>query len=345
MKSIKALTRPSIWEIKPYSSARDEFEIQDDNLLFLDANENPFNNNLNRYPDPKQFFLKQKLSELKHVKPKQILIGNGSDEVLDLLFRAFCEPFKDSILTLTPTYGMYGVLAHLNAIENQEVSLTSDFQIDVENVLKTIQKNTKIIILCSPNNPSGNLLDSKAIEQIIKVFDGLVIIDEAYIDFTNSRSWLDRLNEFPNLVVIQTLSKAYGLAAIRLGMCFASKNIIEILNKIKPPYNINSLTQDAALSGILKRDEVERQIKIIVTERNKLIIFLKQLYFVENVFPTDSNFILIRVDNANLRYKQLISKNVIVRNRHKQNLCQNCLRITIGTPDDNIKLINALKSI
>ena len=232
--NLKALIRPSIAAMKPYSSARDEFQNQDSHLVFLDANESPFQNDLNRYPDPQQILLKTKLATLKEVLPNQILLGNGSDEVLDLLFRAFCEPNQDAVLTLTPTYGMYGVLANLNAIENQQVTLNSKFQIEIDDILKAIQPNTKMIFICSPNNPSGNLLDTKAIEGVLKAFGGLVVIDEAYIDFTDSKSWIERLSEFPNLVVTQTLSKAYGLAGIRLGICYASTEIISVLNKIKP---------------------------------------------------------------------------------------------------------------
>lgn len=343
--NLKALIRPSIAAMKPYSSARDEFQSQDNNLVFLDANESPFQNDLNRYPDPQQVLLKTKIAALKQVLPNQILLGNGSDEVLDLLFRAFCEPNQDAVLTLTPTYGMYGVLANLNAIENQSVTLNSMFQIKIDDVLKAIQPNTKMIFICSPNNPSGNLLDTKAIEIILKAFGGLVVIDEAYIDFTDANSWIERLPEFPNLVVTQTLSKAYGLAGIRLGICYASTEIISILNKIKPPYNINLLTQNAAFEGILNQENTKKQIDIILSEREKLIQNLNNLSFVKTIFPSDSNFILMRVDDANMRYTQLIAKGIIVRNRHGQPLCDDCLRITVGTPDENLKLIQALQTI
>jgi len=342
---IKALIRPSIAAMKPYSSARDEFQSQDNNLVFLDANESPFQNDLNRYPDPQQILLKTKLATLKQVLPDQILLGNGSDEVLDLLFRAFCEPNQDAVLTLTPTYGMYGVLANLNAIENQAVTLNSKFQIKIDDVLKAIHPNTKMIFICSPNNPSGNLLDTKAIEGILEAFGGLVVIDEAYIDFTDSKSWIERLSEFPNLVVTQTLSKAYGLAGIRLGICYASTDIISVLNKIKPPYNINLLTQNAAFEGISNQENTKKQIDMILSEREKLIQNLNNLSFVKTIFPSDANFILIRVDDANMRYTQLIAKGIIVRNRHGQPLCDHCLRITVGTPEENLKLIQALQTI
>ena len=240
---------------------------------------------------------------------------------------------------------MYGVLANLNAIENQSVTLNSMFQIKINDVLKAIQPNTKMIFICSPNNPSGNLLDTKAIEVILKAFGGLVVIDEAYIDFTDAKSWIERLPEFPNLVVTQTLSKAYGLAGIRLGICYASTEIISILNKIKPPYNINLLTQNAAFEGILNQENTKKQIDIILSEREKLIKNLNNLSFVKTIFPSDSNFILMRVDDANMRYTQLIAKGIIVRNRHGQPLCDDCLRITVGTPDENLKLIQALQTI
>ena len=342
---IKALIRPSIAAMKPYSSARDEFQSQDNNLVFLDANESPFQNDLNRYPDPQQILLKTKLATLKQVLPDQILLGNGSDEVLDLLFRAFCEPNQDAVLTLTPTYGMYRVLANLNAIENQAVTLNSKFQIKIDDVLKAIHPNTKMIFICSPNNPSGNLLDTKAIEGILEAFGGLVVIDEAYIDFTDSKSWIERLSEFPNLVVTQTLSKAYGLAGIRLGICYASTDIISVLNKIKPPYNINLLTQNAAFEGISNQENTKKQIDMILSEREKLIQNLNNLSFVKTIFPSDSNFILMRVDDGNMRYTQLIAKGIIVRNRHGQPLCDHCLRITVGTPEENLKLIQALQTI
>lgn len=343
--NLQSIIRPSIRNMKAYSSARDEFQNTADDLVFLDANENPYSNNLNRYPDPQQRLLKHELSHLKTISTEQILIGNGSDEVLDLLIRACCEPNKNSILTMPPTYGMYSVLARLNAVENQEVPLTSEFQIDTKSVLNAVSSNTKLILICSPNNPSGNVLDRTAIEQILIQFKGLVIIDEAYVDFSKHPSWLSRLDEFPNLVVTQTLSKAYGLAGIRLGICYASLKIISVLNKIKPPYNINTLTQNAALKGILNQDIVKRQIEMILSERDILIHKLNQLHFVKTVFPSDSNFVLIRVDDANLRYRQLIQNGIIVRNRHGQLYCDNCLRITVGTPEDNLKLIQILNNL
>jgi histidinol-phosphate aminotransferase len=343
--NLNKLIRPAVKAMKSYSSARDEFESQDKDLVFLDANENPFPNGLNRYPDPQQMQLKNKLAALKGLRPSQILCGNGSDEVLDLIFRAFCEPNEDGIITLTPTYGMYAVLANLNGIQQQCVSLTADFQIDVPAVLNAIRPNSKLLFICSPNNPSGNVMSRTAIKEILKAFKGLVVIDEAYIDFTDTESWLEDLSEHPNLVVTQTLSKAYGLAGIRLGICYASEEIIAVLNKIKPPYNINSLTQKAAISAISQRENTKKQLKTILDQRTELIREFKKIAWIEKLYPTDANFILIRVDNANLRYEQLKNKGIIVRNRTREDGCTNCLRITVGTAEENKRLINTLNTL
>lgn len=343
--NLNKLIRPAVKAMKSYSSARDEFESQDKDLVFLDANENPFPNGLNRYPDPQQMQLKNKLAALKGVRPSQILCGNGSDEVLDLIFRAFCEPNEDGIITLTPTYGMYAVLANLNGIQQQCVSLTADFQIDVPSVLNAIRPNSKLLFICSPNNPSGNVMSRTAIKEILKAYKGLVVIDEAYIDFTDTESWLEDLSEHPNLVVTQTLSKAYGLAGIRLGICYASEEIIAVLNKIKPPYNINSLTQKATISAISQRENTKQQLKTILDQRTELIKEFKKIAWIEKLHPTDANFILIRVDNANLRYEQLKNKGIIVRNRTREDGCTNCLRITVGTVEENKRLINTLNTL
>ena len=343
--NLNKLIRPAVKAMKSYSSARDEFESQDKDLVFLDANENPFPNGLNRYPDPQQMQLKNKLAALKGLRPSQILCGNGSDEVLDLIFRAFCEPNEDGIITLTPTYGMYAVLANLNGIQQQCVSLTADFQIDVPAVLNAIRPNSKLLFICSPNNPSGNVMSRTAIKEILKAFKGLVVIDEAYIDFTDTESWLEDLSEHPNLVVTQTLSKAYGLAGIRLGICYASEEIIAVLNKIKPPYNINSLTQKAAISAISQRENTKQQLKTILDQRTELIKEFKKIAWIEKLYPTDANFILIRVDNANFRYEQLKNKGIIVRNRTREDGCTNCLRITVGTAEENKRLINTLNTL
>jgi|TARA_B110000967_G_scaffold55100_1_gene56477 histidinol-phosphate aminotransferase len=341
--NLNNLIRKNIKAMKPYSSARDEFKDLKADMVFLDANENPFETNLNRYPDPQQTALKEVISKQKKLAINQVLLGNGSDEVLDLIFRAFCEPNQDSVLTLPPTYGMYSVLAQLNSIENIEVSLTSDFKIDVDQVLKQVKPSTKLLFICSPNNPSGNVMDVNAVTKLLKAFNGLVVIDEAYIDFTEVESWTQRLNQFPNLIVTQTLSKAYGLAGIRLGTCYASKEIIAVLNKIKPPYNINTLTQQAAIDA-LQDTEVSAQVFSILSEREKLSSALEACFFVEKVFPSDANFILIKVDNANKRYDELIKNGIVVRNRTTQLGCENCLRISVGTPVENTQLLTLLNT-
>ena len=330
--------------MKPYSSARDEFKDLKADMVFLDANENPFETTLNRYPDPQQTALKELISKQKELPINQVLLGNGSDEVLDLIVRAFCEPNQDSILTLPPTYGMYGVLAQLNSIENIEVPLSKDFNINVDQVLKQVKPSTKLLFICSPNNPSGNIMDVNAVTRLLKAFDGLVVIDEAYIDFTTIESWTQRLNAFPNLMVTQTLSKAYGLAGIRLGTCYASKEIIAVLNKIKPPYNINSLTQQAAIEA-LQNNEVSDQVSSILREREKLANALASCFFVKKIYPSDANFILIKVDDANKRYDELLRHGIVIRNRTTQLGCENCLRISLGTPAENKQLLTLLNTL
>jgi histidinol-phosphate aminotransferase len=312
--------------------------------VFLDANENPFETTLNRYPDPQQTALKELISKQKELPINQVLLGNGSDEVLDLIVRAFCEPNQDSILTLPPTYGMYGVLAQLNSIENIEVPLGKDFNINVDQVLKQLKPSTKLLFICSPNNPSGNIMDVNAVTRLLKAFDGLVVIDEAYIDFTTIESWTQRLNTFPNLMVTQTLSKAYGLAGIRLGTCYASKEIIAVLNKIKPPYNINSLTQQAAIEA-LQNNKVSDQVSSILREREKLANALASCFFVKKIYPSDANFILIKVDDANKRYDELLRHGIVIRNRTTQLGCENCLRISLGTPAENKQLLTLLNTL
>ncbi|WP_457610850.1 histidinol-phosphate transaminase [Lutibacter sp.] len=343
--NIQELTRRNIKDLKPYSSARDEFMELDAAMVFLDANENPFENGLNRYPDPQQTTLKRALSDLKNIPVNQLLLGNGSDEVLDLIFRAFCEPKKDNVITLPPTYGMYEVLAKINNIENRKLPLTNQFQPNLEAISRAVDFNTKIIFLCSPNNPTGNSFSKGKIEKLLRTFKGLVVIDEAYIDFSEQKSWLERLEEFPNLIITQTLSKAYGMAGIRLGICYASKEIIAVLNKIKPPYNVNKLTQKRALKRVLNQQKVQKEIGKILVQREKLIKKLKSISFIKKVYPTDANFVLIKVDNANNRYQQLLIKGIVIRNRTSQLLCENTLRLTIGTKSENKKLINALKEI
>lgn len=342
---IEKLTRKNIRVLKPYSSARDEFKDFDKEMIFLDANENPHENGVNRYPDPQQTSVKKELSRVKGIPISNILLGNGSDEVLDLIFRAFCEPKKDNVITLPPTYGMYKVLANLNNVEEREVLLTKDFEPSVKTILETANSNSKILFLCTPNNPTGNSFSAKCVEVLLKTFPGLVVIDEAYIDFSSQKSWLERLNEFPNLIVTQTLSKAYGMAGIRLGVCYASKEVITILNKIKPPYNVNELTQKYALKRLLRMDMVEGEISKILKERERLLTNLETIPFIEKIYPTDANFVLVKVDNATKRYDQLIKKGIVIRNRTTQPLCENTLRLTVGTKRENKLLIKAMSEI
>ncbi|MFC5195126.1 histidinol-phosphate transaminase [Bizionia hallyeonensis] len=343
--NIQNLIRPSILKLKPYASARDEFKDFEKSMTFLDANENPFETGLNRYPDPQQSALKWRLSTIKKCNPNQLLLGNGSDEVLDLIFRTFCEPEKDNIILLPPTYGMYEVLANLNNIETIKIPLHTDFQPNVSDILKTLNSNSKILFLCSPNNPTANSFKAESIEILLQKFKGIVVIDEAYIDFSEQESWSSRLAEFPNLIVIQTLSKAYGLAGIRLGMGMASPEIINVLNRIKPPYNINQLTQNTALNKLENLELVTNQIKLIKDERIRVLSAIQNINFVKKRYPSDANFILVQVDDANRRYQQLIENELVVRNRTKEPLCENCLRFTIGTPNENTKLLTALKSL
>jgi len=343
---IHNLVRENVKTMKPYSSARDEFEGFDTaEMIFLDANENPFNNGVNRYPDPQQGNVKAVLAKQKGVKINQILLGNGSDEVLDLIFRAFCEPKVDNIISLPPTYGMYGVLANINAVENREVLLSQDFQPQVEKILDAVDENTKIIFLCSPNNPTANSFSDESVVKLLQNFNGLIVIDEAYIDFSDKSSWMIEMDEYPNLIITQTLSKAYGLAGIRLGICYASAAIISVLNKIKPPYNVNELTQLRALERLSDPNKIKSEIASIITQRDVLLNVLVDIKFVEKIYPTEANFILIKVDDANKRYAELIARGIVIRNRTTQPLCENTLRLTIGTEEENKKLMEALVGI
>jgi histidinol-phosphate aminotransferase len=343
--NLNTIVRTNIKNLKPYSSARDEYKEATGEMVFLDANENPFQNGVNRYPDPQQHKVKSQLSTLKGISIENMLLGNGSDEVLDLIFRAFCEPNQDEIITLPPTYGMYSVLANINAIENIEVELGQDFQPNVGEILDASNSKTKLLFLCSPNNPTANSFEANRIENLISNFKGIVIIDEAYIDFSKAESWINRLNEFPNLIVTQTLSKAYGMAGIRLGVCYASKAIISVLNRIKPPYNVNELTQLRALERLSKPADISEEIKNILQQRDWLISELNQITCIINVYPSDANFVLVKVDDANKRYSELIQKGIVIRNRTTQPLCENCLRFTVGSQMENIKLITALKTL
>ena len=344
--NLDTIIRPNVKAMKAYSSARDEFQEINDDYIFLDANENPFPSPYNRYPDPQQRALKQVLADKHGVGKEQMILGNGSDEVLDLLFRAFCNPEIDNVIGISPSYGMYQVLANLNAIEYRKSLLQPEvFSLDVNDILSKVDDQTKLIFLCSPNNPTGQYLDDNDIEKLLNSFHGLVVVDEAYIDFGNKPSWNKKLNTYPNLVVLQTLSKAYGMAGLRLGILFGNEEVISVLNKIKPPYNINQYTQDFAQKCLIDKTYNESLINLLSKEREFLSKSLIQVNFVEKVFPSDSNFILIKVDNANKRYQQLVEKGIIIRNRTNDDLCENCLRITVGTEEENGKLVEVMKSL
>jgi histidinol-phosphate aminotransferase len=338
---INQLIRKNIAAMKAYSSARDEFNGMSG--VFLDANENPYENGVNRYPDPYQSELKKELAKIKGVSPKNMVLGNGSDEVLDLLFRAFCEPKQDNVVITAPSYGMYKVLANLNNVELKEVLLEEDFSLNPNKILEAINENTKMILLCSPNNPTGNVIDFEVIERLLISTNCLVVIDEAYIDFTTKNSSIKKLSKYNQLVVSQTLSKYYGMAGIRLGMCFASEEIITILNRIKPPYNVNVLTQNKALELLKNYDNSYKN--EVIEQRKLLSESLAELPFVVKVYPSEANFILVKTVNANYIYNLLLEKKIIIRNRTKELLCENCLRITVGTPEENRLLITALKEI
>lgn len=342
MKTLQELTRPNIWKLKPYSSARDEYKGATASV-FLDANENPYNLPHNRYPDPLQCDLKKELGRIKKVGPEHIFLGNGSDEAIDLVFRAFCEPDKDNVVAIDPTYGMYQVCADVNNVEYRKVLLDDDFQFSADKLLAAVDEHTKLIFLCSPNNPTGNDLLRTEIEKTLQNFNGLVVLDEAYNDFSEAPSFLARLEEYPNLVVLQTFSKAWGCAAIRLGMAFASVGVIGILNKIKYPYNVNELTQKQGMQMLQRYYEIERWVKMLKEEREHLREVFAGLPCVSEVFPSDANFFLARVTDAVKIYNFLVGEGIIVRNRHKVSLCCNCLRVTVGTRLENDKLVEALK--
>lgn len=343
MKTLKELTRPNIWALKPYSSARDEYNGAAASV-FLDANENPYNLPHNRYPDPLQRDLKAELTRIKQVKAENIFLGNGSDEAIDLVFRAFCEPGVDNVVAIDPTYGMYKVCADVNNVEYRKVLLDDVFQFTADGLLAATDERTKLIFLCSPNNPTGNDLLRTEIEKTLAAFSGLVIIDEAYNDFSSAPSFLQQLDKYPNLVVFQTFSKAWGCAAIRLGMAFASAEIISIFNKIKYPYNVNQLTQQQALSMLQRYDEIEGWVKELIAERGRLMDAFSTLTCVKEIFPSDANFFLARVTDAGAIYNYLVAKGIIVRNRSSISLCGNCLRVTVGTPAENKTLLEALQA-
>lgn len=343
MKELKDLVRPNIWELKPYSSARDEFHGSAS--VFLDANENPYNEPYNRYPDPMQWTLKDRIAELKEVDRNSIFLGNGSDEPIDLVIRAFCDPAVDCIVSIAPSYGMYEVAANVNGVEFKKVLLDENFELDADKLLAEVDEWVKIIFLCSPNNPTGNILERDEIYKILKKFDGIVVLDEAYIDFSSEPSFVSELKKFPNLIILQTLSKAWGAAGIRLGMAFASPQIVSILNKIKYPYNVNMLTQQQAMEILNNEQEMMNQLRSIMSERIRLQAALPDIPIVDKMYPTDANFILVHVGKADSVYNRLVKKGVIVRNRNNVSLCKGCLRITVGTPEENDALINGLKSL
>lgn len=342
MRPLEELTRPNIWALKPYSSARDEYS-GNEAKVFLDANENPYNNPLNRYPDPLQKDLKARLAQIKGVAKENIFLGNGSDEAIDLAYRCFTRPGTDNVVAIEPTYGMYKVCADINDIEYRPVLLDQDFQIKSDELLKACDKHTKLIWLCSPNNPTGNNLNRNEIVKTIECFDGLVIVDEAYSDFSQERPLRLEIDKYPNLIVLNTFSKAWGCAAIRLGMAFADKKIIDIFNKVKYPYNVNALTQKNALEALAEPYEVDKWIKIILLERNRMIDAFKLLPSCEKVYPTDANFFLAKMHDAQTIYDYLKSNGIIVRNRTHVSLCDDCLRITIGSKTENNELLAALR--
>ena len=342
VKTLQELTRPNIWRLKPYSSARDEYNGAAASV-FLDANENPYNMPHNRYPDPMQRELKTELSKIKKVSPDSIFLGNGSDEAIDLVFRAFCEPRVDNVVAIDPTYGMYQVCADVNDVEYRKVLLDEDFQFSADKLLAAADEHTKLIFICSPNNPTGNDLLRSEIETLIRQFDGLVILDEAYNDFSEAPSFLENLNRYPNLIVLQTFSKAWGCAAIRLGMAFASPDIIGILSKIKYPYNVNQLTQKQAVEMLHRYYEIERWVKTLKEERDYLEEEFEKLPCTIKLFPSDANFFLVKVTDAVKIYNYLVGEGIIVRNRHSVSLCCNCLRVTVGTRIENNTLLAALR--
>lgn len=342
MMTLKKLLRKNIANLKPYSCARDEFKGVAS--VYLDANESPYNGPLNRYPDPLQMKVKEELAPIKNLNTDQIFLGNGSDEAIDLLYRAFCEPKIDNVVAIDPSYGMYKVCANINDVEYRKVNLNKNFDFKAYDMLQAADKHTKLIWLCSPNNPTGNSLNSREIERLLRIFEGLVVVDEAYIDFSTQESLTALLKLYPNLVILQTFSKAWGSAAIRLGMAYASPEIIAVLNKIKYPYNINILTQEQALKALQNRTQTEEWIKLILAEREVLNTELQKIDYIRKIYPTDANFILIKVDDANRLYQYLVEQSIIVRNRTTVSLCEGCIRITVGTPEENRILIENMLS-
>ncbi len=335
--------RPNIWKLEPYSCARDEFKGEAS--VYLDANENPFNAPYCRYPDPMQWKLKTALSKRKGINKKNIFLGNGSDEAIDLVYRIFCEPKEDNVVAIAPTYGMYKVCADVNNVEYRSVPLDENFHFSAKKLLEKTDENTRVIWLCSPNNPTGNLLDNTEIETLLKSFNGIVVVDEAYIDFANVKSWSEHLSEFPNLIVLQTLSKAWACAGIRLGIAYASEAIIGLFNKVKYPYNVNFLTQEKSIEILKDIDGFNAHLHIILQERDRVQRVLSELPMVKKMYHTDSNFVLVKVNDANKTYQYLVNRGIIVRNRNTVLLCGNCLRITFGSPEENDTLLEALSTM
>jgi len=343
---INSLVRDNIAGLKPYSSAKSEFKDFKKDLIFLDANENPYDNGMNRYPDPDQTDLKEVLSKIKGISTNNILFGNGSDEILDMIFRVFCEPKRDNIIINVPTFGMYKVLADVNDIKYKSVLLTDEFQLDKESIIEQVNQNTKLIFICSPNNPTGNLIKKEDILNLLAKLNKVIfVIDEAYIDFSGADSWLNEVNNFNNLIVTQTLSKAYGMAGLRLGICYAQSEIIDVLKKIKMPYNVNVLSQKKAIFELVKDIGLKEELEQIIANKEILKNELLNIPFVQKIYPSDSNFLLAKVDDADKRYQQLLQEQIVVRNRTSEPLCENCLRFTIGTKEETKELIKALKTI
>lgn len=343
MKELKDLVRPNIWALEPYSCARDEFKGLQASV-FLDANESPYNGPINRYPDPLQSEVKKLLAPIKNVREEQMFLGNGSDEAIDLVYRCFCEPRVDNVVAIAPTYGMYKVCADINEVEYRSVLLDDDFQFTADALLAASDRLTKVMWLCSPNNPTGNKLNPDEIVSLLTRFHGIVVVDEAYIDFSSDPSFSQVLNKYPNLIVLQTFSKAWASAAMRLGIAMASPEIIAIFNKVKYPYNVNLLTQQQAIAMLNKRFDVERWVRMILEERGRLMSAFQALPVCIKVYPTDANFFLARMTDANAIYKYLVDKGIIVRNRSKVQLCNNCLRVTIGTKAENTALLSAMRN-
>lgn len=344
MRPLKDLVRPNIWRLEPYSCARDEYKGMTAKV-FLDANENPYNNPLNRYPDPLQTQLKDKISKIKGVPTDNIFVGNGSDEAIDLVFRIFCRPQLDNVVAIEPTYGMYKVCADINNIEYRAVTLDKGFKLNAARLLSACNDRTKIIWLCTPNNPTGNSLDRNEVERVIKDFQGIVVIDEAYSDFSKEVGFRTETNKYPNIIVLNTMSKAWGCAGIRLGMAFAQNDIIELFNKVKYPYNINILTQKQAMEMLDDPMEVIRWVNMLNAERQRTMDAFRELPICVKVYPSDANFFLAKMNNAQSIYEYLIKQGIIVRNRSRVKLCENCLRITIGTKSENSELLGALRSL